>query len=143
MNNMNNIFMLTWNILDEKSTEGGAMLFSKYPFRRHGVLVFSIGDINWHSIVKKNFPFSPSPLKKKKYHCRPLDSYIQCTVVHYWHYYFDVQIDPDLTKASPFLLLPVSFWYASFLEHFFTFWHSKVFRTYLYFSRPSPEISFF
>lgn len=42
----------------------GAMLFSKYAFRRHGMLVFSIDDINWHSIVKKNFTFFPFPIKK-------------------------------------------------------------------------------
>lgn len=43
----------------------GAMLFSKYAFRIRGMLVFSIDDINWHSIVKKNFTFFPFPIKKK------------------------------------------------------------------------------
>lgn len=44
---------------------------------------------------------------------------------------------PSTCFLCPFDMFP------SFFEHFFTFWHSKVFKTYLYFSCPSSEISFF
>lgn len=100
-----------------------AVWFSKYPFRRH-VIVFSISDINWHSIVKKDFSFFSVPIKK--YDCRPWILifsvlYSPLLALLFWFSNWPMQAPSECFLCS-FDMSP------SFFVHFFTFWHSKVLR---------------
>lgn len=104
--------------------------------------------IYWLTFYKKELSFHPYLsiyLFVYLYQYGFIDSHFILWVVTWYSHYFDAEIVPDLSQIWVLSNGYLYFFdiFPSFLEHFPTFWHNRMFQAYLVLSLPPPWPSSF